>query len=183
MFLLYHDENVGITLHIFTLIVQSFICQVLSSQCPDVSWVMSPAVHFPRSLLSLGPPTSLTWASQLLTSYLSLSSFCGDTRRVYIQQRAAYVTLLFKNINLSVVSKVKSKLPSLTWDSGTILACVFMSPHSHICVFIADCSLCILASCAFLPTGNITSSQNCPLGKPPMAYGKFHCSFEISLRP
>lgn len=71
-----------------------------------------------------GPPTSLTWApsvvSQLLTSYLSPSypfSFSGETKIGYKRQRPAYVTLLFKNINLYISSLIKSKLPSLTFET------------------------------------------------------------------
>lgn len=133
-----------------------------------------PAVTLSSYFSHRGFPTPYFISYPLLTS-----SFCGDIRMVYIQQTAAYVTLLVKNFNLSIDSSIKSKLPSLTSDSCTILACVFTSPRSHICVLVTDCSLCILASCAFLPAGNIPSSQHCPLGKPPMANRKFHCSWNI----
>ena len=56
-----------------------------------------------------------------------------------------------------------------------------MSLCPHICVLVTGCSLCILASCAFLPAGNIPCPQNSHLAKLTMAYLKFHCFLETSL--
>lgn len=98
---------------------------MLSSQCPDVLWInllsilQGPCCHWPSYISHLGSSV----VSQLLTSYLSpsySSSFSDEPQIGYKRQRTAYVTLLFKNINLYISSLIKSKLPSLTFETRIV---------------------------------------------------------------
>lgn len=93
----------------------SLYCRMLPVQCLDVC---ESASCCPTALLNCSSGL-LHWLLNSGPHIFPLFSFqlCGDTRMLYKRQRFAYVTILLKHCGLPTASRMKPRLPRVTFET------------------------------------------------------------------